>query len=1088
MSGKPAATIGSNHQCPMCSGTTPHVGGPVLNGSPNVIINGKLAARMGDMCTCSGPPDTIVQGNPTVLINGIPIATVGSMTAHGGVIITGENNVLIGNKTPEAVTVTMPVEKIPFPKINLIDRLKAVSVGQSDKLKQAETNQQKIKELAPETVIEEDSTEVTLTTTLAEDQLHFMAKKDSLVLFMGTFIQIFGSDIPALAFKELYEDAQNRKALLIPKIIVKKQISSGSGKASFYSTNETQEVWISEQVIRDAEKNNQLRGELMIILTEEYGHYLDYLLRNHYAQTIKKDAPFRDEGAKYTYKLFYFNPIETQNQHVADAIIEGRSVPLIWDYKEEHQTLKEHVGFERQNQEDTVNNLEFYKAGFIKAHGQYGHGNIEREALIPVLRERFVGEKLDKVLDTIYLGNWLRDFSQAVDPMIVRPLSNAMDSAGKESLGETPNISPNNTLSQNHKSKIKIPVDANFTWSGIEPSYKTLEFHPVLLSVKMLTTIVELAAAKEFVHKGSKKRDDLSDYSGHLELLRSKYIEINEDTLGVYRPEEHIDNPKKLGQSETGGNRYDKSLYDKFVGYISDDSPIHDINKSYGMKEYIRSDKTFTVDGDSYLTSYEYIKKQLKKAAKKGGLNNNSCLVDFGAALHTLEDYFAHTNYTEIALIKNTEELVFPWVDQVINPTNFTYSYNKIYKRESFSKNYVILDDINRIKPSYDKINQLASYLPIVTGTFGLVDTAASVLPILNEHFFSIEIEPWAESDPDQLSFSDIFIWEILKDIDASQATNSSGTDDTTYAEHFETLLKIRSNVTRLKNWTPDFIQEAFHWITERIKILFSFSQYFILKSIAITLNDAQVLLDKDLDLMEAGTFKIGIDPSHSQLAKDDVNSPMHELSALLAVEAVNQVGEKMMNIWVQNGKIEDVYKVLDKIMRHPAESTWQDIIIQNWIKKPGNREKICEASSPSVMIDRTFHAIEHIDEALHKIDAMLVNADIIENIAALFESKTAAEKDATAVKRGIKSAISKSRIQTARVKAIQEKWDKKFAKPTSCIKQTYNYTIKNGDQLEIIAKKANTTISTIKRLNPMITDEETIFTGTIIKLPNPIK
>ncbi|MBL7560897.1 LysM peptidoglycan-binding domain-containing protein [Olleya sp. YSTF-M6] len=118
----------------------------------------------------------------------------------------------------------------------------------------------------------------------------------------------------------------------------------------------------------------------------------------------------------------------------------------------------------------------------------------------------------------------------------------------------------------------------------------------------------------------------------------------------------------------------------------------------------------------------------------------------------------------------------------------------------------------------------------------------------------------------------------------------------------------------------------------------------------------------------------------------------------------------------------------------------------------------------------------------------MLVNADIIENIAALFESKTAAEKDATAVKRGIKSAISKSRIQTARVKAIQEKWDKKFAKPTSCIKQTYNYTIKNGDQLEIIAKKANTTISTIKRLNPMITDEETIFTGTIIKLPNPIK
>ncbi|MBL7560896.1 PAAR domain-containing protein [Olleya sp. YSTF-M6] len=47
----------------MCSGTTPHVGGPILNGSPNVIINGKLAARMGDMSACSGLTEHFMPSN-----------------------------------------------------------------------------------------------------------------------------------------------------------------------------------------------------------------------------------------------------------------------------------------------------------------------------------------------------------------------------------------------------------------------------------------------------------------------------------------------------------------------------------------------------------------------------------------------------------------------------------------------------------------------------------------------------------------------------------------------------------------------------------------------------------------------------------------------------------------------------------------------------------------------------------------------------------------------------------------------------------------------------------------------------------------
>jgi len=85
------------HVCPMVTGTVPHVGGPVMPpGEPTVMIAGMPAARVGDMATCTGPPDSIVAGSGTVLIGGMPAARLGDQTAHGGSILMGEPTVLIG--------------------------------------------------------------------------------------------------------------------------------------------------------------------------------------------------------------------------------------------------------------------------------------------------------------------------------------------------------------------------------------------------------------------------------------------------------------------------------------------------------------------------------------------------------------------------------------------------------------------------------------------------------------------------------------------------------------------------------------------------------------------------------------------------------------------------------------------------------------------------------------------------------------------------------------------------------------------------------------------------------------------------------
>lgn len=96
--GQPAARASDMHICPMVTPPgVPHVGGPILPpGCPTVLIGGMPAARLGDMCTCVGPPDVIVMGSTTVLIGGMPAARMGDMTAHGGSIVLGVPTVLIG--------------------------------------------------------------------------------------------------------------------------------------------------------------------------------------------------------------------------------------------------------------------------------------------------------------------------------------------------------------------------------------------------------------------------------------------------------------------------------------------------------------------------------------------------------------------------------------------------------------------------------------------------------------------------------------------------------------------------------------------------------------------------------------------------------------------------------------------------------------------------------------------------------------------------------------------------------------------------------------------------------------------------------
>lgn len=113
---KPAARIGDMHTCPMVTPglpPIPHVGGPITGpGCPTVLIGGQPAAVMGDMCTCVGPPDTIILGSTGVFIGGKPAARMGDQCAHGGVIAVGCPTVLIGDSQAGGGFAAMPTDQL----------------------------------------------------------------------------------------------------------------------------------------------------------------------------------------------------------------------------------------------------------------------------------------------------------------------------------------------------------------------------------------------------------------------------------------------------------------------------------------------------------------------------------------------------------------------------------------------------------------------------------------------------------------------------------------------------------------------------------------------------------------------------------------------------------------------------------------------------------------------------------------------------------------------------------------------------------------------------------------------------------------
>lgn len=75
-------------------------------------------------------------------------------------------------------------------------------------------------------------------------------------------------------------------------------------------------------------------------------------------------------------------------------------------------------------------------------------------------------------------------------------------------------------------------------------------------------------------------------------------------------------------------------------------------------------------------------------------------------------------------------------------------------------------------------------------------------------------------------------------------------------------------------------------------------------------------------------------DPTHSQLAKDHDTHAFHVQAALLAKEAVRNVGNAMAARWTGSNPAADPAAIAGAYLVHPMDCHWQDATVAQWAKK----------------------------------------------------------------------------------------------------------------------------------------------------------
>ncbi|CAK7198560.1 hypothetical protein SEUCBS139899_001223 [Sporothrix eucalyptigena] len=487
-------------------------------------------------------------------------------------------------------------------------------------------------------------------------------------------------------------------------------------------------------------------------------------------------------------------------------------------------------------------------ASISKVEGQnWRHGDIE-DTLLQLLMARAVGgKKFDKLtVSRVYFGNWLRDYSQAIDVGTVKAVS--------------------------------------------------AEAIRLLLCVLGFLTF---------------------GYG-------SKEFEVTSERLGCYRPEDHIDNPKNYADN-LDARRYDPRLR----GPVDERVELA-IDPNSGMKNYIANERA------NIMTSAYHVRQLFGKCIDLGRSYRRSKNKDdfyealrlMGTGLHCLEDFLAHSNYTELALIEMGETNVFPHVGR---------------------NTRIRLQGAN------------GGVYPVVTGTFGGVDFLHSVTGEVSDKLTQNEIQELEgtlqnsqKNDTSMLANvldmipDGIFgggdkknkMQDIQANATAAQMQQMSVSprkpeEYTMYIKnifnqimpaiefHDEILQKITEAIEKIPV-LPQLIEQ----LEDQLSIfVFSVIAPFVVPVIQQIQNElatgsSEIIQSSKNEQLIVFNDDNCSDPTHSMLSKDHFSNILNEIAGRTASKVVSWVVPQLMQAWDDDNV--DIPRTLNRIiygvLHHPAQ------------------------------------------------------------------------------------------------------------------------------------------------------------------------
>lgn len=486
-------------------------------------------------------------------------------------------------------------------------------------------------------------------------------------------------------------------------------------------------------------------------------------------------------------------------------------------------------------------------ASISKVEGQnWRHGDIE-DALLKIVMARVAGGgnfgKLD--VSRVYFGNWLRDYSQAID------------------VGTVKNVSAE--------------------------------------AIRLLLSILG------FLTFGYGSRE----------------FEVTAERLGCYRPEDHIDNPKNYADNQ------DATQYDRRLRGPVDESVELAVDEQTGLKNYIANERA------GIMTSAWHVRNLFTKCVELGrsyGRNQNKddlheALRLLGTGLHCLEDYFAHSNYTELALIEMGERDVFPHVGRNTK-LRIPGARHSVY--------------------------------PAVTGTFGGVDFLHSVTGEVSDKLTQNEIQELEQTLDNNKRNDNSALKDLLdklppgliggdkkQRLDEIQDNNAAAQVEqmNVSPREPEELTQQVQQVFRQIMPVIEFHDEIFQNISQALekipilpKILEQFQEQmsmwvftqiapFVLPIIRQIKNE---LMTGSSEIIESSKNEQHIvfedddstDPTHSMLSKDHFTNILNEIAGKTAKKVVQWVVPQLMQAWDDHNM--DVNRLMNRIisgvLHHPAQ------------------------------------------------------------------------------------------------------------------------------------------------------------------------